>query len=179
MATKMNQDHIKWHACYCGCGGRETVYRGVYFWKGQFAGAGPHYLFTTHTGNMGFHVGEFEYKTLADVNRGVRKNYKHYPKMKPLPWKPCACGKAHLSVTFRHLRFYSRWNGFRRRVELLRGHSHKHVRGYYKKSELDSAVRTLARKPRPKKKPTGFVGVIPPGVVRSNHVGGGGVPSLP
>lgn len=145
-------DDVKWESCFCGCWGKETIYKGHYFWTG-YSGF-KWYLFTTHTGFMGFHVAEHEYKTLAAASEAVKKHYRDYPKVKPINWHKCPCkGKRkHFTATFRHLRFAGHWDGFKRRFVLYQGHSPKRVRGLYRKSELDIAVRKIARSPRGEKK---------------------------
>jgi hypothetical protein len=153
MVAKRHSTSITWHACHCGCGGMETVYRGRYFWKGQYEGRGTHYLFTTHTGNMGHHVGDFKYESLTELNAGVRKHYREYNKMPRLKWHACPCGKKHMTLHFRNQQYFGRWNGFYRRVELLKGHSHQNVLGRFRVRDVENEVRRRARLPRtPKRK---------------------------
>ncbi len=139
-------DTVVWKSCNCGCCGMETVYKGRYFWKGHTVGG--HYLFSKHAG-WGYHVGEFRYSSKAKADQGVRDNYKFYARISKLTWHLCPCGRcSRMTVCFRHLRFWAKWDSFLRRVNLFRTHQGRGVRGHYTRAMIDTAVREIARKQR-------------------------------
>jgi hypothetical protein len=154
------KDPIVWHACHCGCNGRETIYRGREFWMGWegskwhlFGGPKAHTGHAYFTGgSSAFHVGDFRYSSKKKAADVIRKEYKLYAVSDKLMWHTCGCklSKRHEAICFRGLRFYRMWNGLR--YELYRTHSCKNIRRRYRASEIDEAIRALARKPRPPKK---------------------------
>ena len=145
-------ERVRWHYCHCGCGGQETVYRGRYFFAGMYE-TPPYYLFSEHSGKRGFHVGLFSYKNLQALNQGVQENYLQYPRQPKLSWHLCPCGECtRATLCIKGMRFWGKWNAFRRRFELFKSHKGLRIYGRYRSSEVDEVVRAIARRPRPPKK---------------------------
>jgi len=147
MPKQRRNKQILWHFCYCGCAGWETIYRGRYFWRGQIMGAGPHLLFTKHAG-WGFHVGKFSHKSVVDVNKTIRDEYKEYSKAPRLTWHICPCGRCtRITVCLKGRRFWAMWCPKIGRALLFQSHKGGVV-GVMTRRQLDERVREIARKSR-------------------------------